>query len=147
MDAPPRRPGAAILSGRRLGVLLLTGAVMAIGTLGVLASVDGPGDGERALTMAFTTFVLFQLGNALNARAEGRSVFHRATLTNGKLWAALVGVLVLQVGAVHLGPLQGLMGTVGLGPVDWLVVAAVASTVIWVEELRKLAVRWRASGG
>lgn len=141
MEAPPRRPGAAILSGRRFGVLLLTGLVMAAGTLGVLAWADRQGGEDEALTLAFTTFVLFQVGNALNARAEGRSVFHRATLTNGKLWAALVGVVGLQVAAVQLDALHGLMGTTALGLGQWLLAIAVASTVIWVEEARKIAVR------
>lgn len=144
MERPPRRAGAAILDARRLGVLVLTGLVMATGTLGVLAWADGRGSQAAALTLAFTTFVLFQVGNALNARAEGRTVFHRSTLTNGKLWAALVGVVVLQVAAVQLDALHGLMGTTGLGLGEWALAAAVASTVIWVEEARKAILRLRA---
>ncbi|QYG95379.1 cation-transporting P-type ATPase [Iamia sp. SCSIO 61187] len=141
MEAPPRRPGAAILDGRRLGVLVMTGLVMAIGTLGVLAWADGRGSEAEALTLAFTTFVLFQVGNALNARAEGRSVFHRATLTNGKLWAALAAVVLLQVAAVQLESLHGLMGTTHLTIGQWALAIAIASTVIWVEEARKGALR------
>ncbi len=142
MDQPPRRAGA-ILTLRRLGVLMLNGAVMAAGALGVLAWKRGA-DEALALSMAFTTFVLFQLFNALCARAEVRSVFHRDTLTNAKLWIALSVVLALQIAAVEVGPFQRLFDTTSLGAGDWLVCVAVASSVLWVDEVRKLLVRARS---
>jgi Ca2+-transporting ATPase len=90
--------------------------------------------------------VLFQLFNALCARAELRTVFHRDTLTNPRLWLALGGVLVLQLAAVHWGPVQDLFGTVSLGVRDWVVCVAVASSVLWVDEIRKAIVRARHAG-
>jgi Ca2+-transporting ATPase len=91
--------------------------------------------------MAFTTFVFFQVFNVFNARDEGQSVFHRDTLRNGKLWVAVGLVVVLQVLAVHLAPVQGVFGTTELTGGDWLAVLGVSSTVLWVEELRKLVAR------
>lgn len=143
MDEPPRDPSARILSGRRLLRLLGAGAVMAVGTLGVLRFGLGTGTEAHALSMAFTTFVLFQLFNAFNARSERATVFSRDTLRNGRLWAALAGVLVLQVLAVHVNPVQDLFGTADLTVADWVLVTAVASSILWVEELRKLVVRRR----
>jgi Ca2+-transporting ATPase len=140
MDRGPRR-GGAILTGRRLSRVLTTGAVMAAGTLGVLAWQTGVGSEEHALAMAFTTFVVFQLFNVFNARDEHQSVFHRDTLRNGKLWLAVGVVAVLQVMAVHIDPLQGVFGTADLTGSDWLAVLAVASSVLWVEEGRKLLAR------
>jgi Ca2+-transporting ATPase len=102
------------------------------------------GTEEHALAMAFTTFVMFQIFNLFNARSEGGTVFSRSQLRNGKLWAALVGVVTLQVLAVHVDPVQDVFGTADLTAGDWLQVVAVASTVLWVEELRKLATRGRA---
>ncbi|HEX5615525.1 MAG TPA: cation-translocating P-type ATPase, partial [Acidimicrobiia bacterium] len=96
MDRAPRARGAAILTGRRLARMGATGAVMAAGTLGVLAFGIESGSEDHALAMAFTTFVLFQVFNALCARSETASVFTRDTLRNGKLWAALAAVVVLQ---------------------------------------------------
>ena len=104
------------------------------------------GSEEHALAMAFTTFVVFQLFNVFNARDEQQSVFHRDTLRNGKLWLAVAVVVVLQVLAVHLDPVQDIFGTADLTPTDWLAVIGVASTVLWVEELRKLAGRRRLAG-
>ena len=140
MDRAPRR-GGAILTGRRMTRVLTTGAVMAAGTLGVLAWQTETGSEEHALAMAFTTFVVFQLFNVFNARDEHQSVFHRDTLRNGKLWLAVGVVAVLQVMAVHIDPLQGVFGTADLTGADWLVVLAVASSVLWVEEGRKLLAR------
>ena len=40
----------------------------------------------RAMTLAFTTFVLFQFFNIFNARAEHRSAFNRQFFANGKLY-------------------------------------------------------------
>jgi len=142
MDRAPRGAGA-ILTGRRLGVLMINGFVMAAGTLGVLAwfRPESRGGEAHALAMAFTTFVVFQLFNALAARAETRSVFHRDTFTNGKLWISLGAVTLLQIAAVHLNPVQELFGTADLTITDWLVAVIVGSSVIWVDEARKLAVR------
>ncbi len=117
---------------------------MAAGTLGVLAWQRGTGTEEHALAMAFTTFVLFQVFNVFNARDEVRSAFSRDSLRNGKLWLALAGVVVLQVLAVHLDPVQGVFGTDDLTAGDWLVVVAIASSVLWLEELRKAWSRRRA---
>ena len=146
MDEPPRRRGAAILTASRLTVLLGTGLVMAIGTLGLLST--GPSDGSDVgvLTLTFTTFVLFQMFNALNARTERASIFRRATLANGKLWSALGAVVVLQVLAVHSGPGQSLFDTEGLSLAQWGVAVAVAASVVVVEEVRKAIVRWRDDG-
>jgi len=142
----PRPRGSSILTGRRLSVLIVIGSVMAIGTLAVLAVYDDAAHGgrEHALSMAFTTFVLYQLFNALCARAETRTVFHRDTFTNSKLWMALAGVLALQIAAVHIEAVQSVFGTADLKAEDWLVAVTVASTVLWVDELRKLLFRLMA---
>jgi len=149
MDRPPRDPAAQILDRDRFLRLLLSGTVMAIGTLtlfrwGLEARPDD--DGAFAVTWAFTTFVLFQFFNAVNARVETTTVFSRHTLRNGKLWAALGGVFILQIAAVHLSPLQTVVDTVPLGIEHWLLAGVTASSVLVVEELRKLIVRRRTAG-
>jgi Ca2+-transporting ATPase len=149
MHRPPRRSDAPILSIRRLLRLLGTGAVMAVGTLGVYVAVAGGFDAPdaeteaRARTMAFTTFVFFQLFNIFNARSEHTSAFTRQSFTNAKLWASLAVVAALQVLAVVWPSLQQLMTgsdvTAVLGPLDWLLVVAVAALVLVPDEARKLA--------
>jgi P-type Ca2+ transporter type 2C len=91
--------------------------------------------------MAFNTFVLFQFFNILNVRSDHRTVLRRQTLTNPVLWAALGTVLALQLAVTHVGPLQRLFDTTSLNVGQWAVCAAVASLVLWAEELRKAVLR------
>lgn len=44
---------------------------------------------------------------------------------------------------MHLPFLNTAFGTVPLTPLDWLACVAVASSVLWADELRKLAARRR----
>ena len=97
----------------------------------------------HALSLAFTTFVMFQVFNVFNARAEDRTIFSRDLFTNGKLWAAVLGVVALQVLAVTVDPFQEVFGTVDLDADDWLVAVGVASSILWLDELRKLVGRRR----
>ncbi len=141
MSRPPRSGSSAILNRSRLTVLLVNGFVMAVTTLGVLAFYDDRGTVAHAATLAFTTFVMLQIFGALCARAEHRSVFHRDTLSNSKLWIALAAVAALQFAAVHIAAIQSIFDTVDLSGWDWLVAVAVGSTVLWADELRKLVVK------
>ncbi len=142
MDTSPRAPGGAILSGPRITRLVQYGLTMAVGTLGVFWWALQTGTERRALTLAFTTFVLFQFFNVMNARNERGSAFNRQFFTNGKLWLALAAVLVLQVVAVHWGPAQTIFHTVDLSLNDWLLAWLTAAGVLLLEEARKLVMRW-----
>ncbi|MBO1751773.1 cation-transporting P-type ATPase [Actinotalea sp. BY-33] len=147
MDRPPRRTGEPILTRPRVARIILSAVVMGVGTLAVLVLAPGPapshGVATTAGTMAFTTFVLFQLLNLLNVRSRERTVFHRRTLTNRTLWIALLTVLVLQVAVVQLPLLQGFFSTTALTATQWAVAAGVASSVLGVEEARKAVSRRR----
>ncbi len=148
MRRPPRPTHEGILTRDRIARILLAAAVMAGGTLAVLVLAPGeapqPGVATEVGTLAFTTYVLFQLFNLLAVRSRDRSVFARVTLTNRVLWGTMLAVLVLQVLAVHLPLLQGVFSTAALDAGQWATAVAVASSILWVEELRKLLGRWRA---
>jgi Ca2+-transporting ATPase len=141
MNEPPRKPGAEILTLRRLGNLMLLAAVMTAGTLGVYYYARESGDELRAATLTFTTFVLFQFFNVFNARAEKGSAFSRHFFSNRALWLALFGVISLQLTAVYWPPAQAVFKTTALSLEDWGVAVAVASSVLLLEELRKLMLR------
>jgi len=141
MQIPPRARGAAILTGRRLLKLGLYGLIMAVGTLGAYVWGKQHGDHGYAVTLAFTTFVFFQFFNIFNARAERGSAFNRQFLSNGELWLALTAVVLLQVVVVHWGPAQAIFDTVDLSLNDWAWSVAIASSVLFLEEARKLGLR------
>jgi Ca2+-transporting ATPase len=148
MSETPRDPSAQILSWRRLSILFSYGVTMAIGTLGILYH-DLKTDGVvHATTLAFTTFVMFQVFNVFNARAEKGSTFNRHFFANKFFWLALFGVLLMQIVVVNWQPAQTIFHTTALTSQDWLLAVCVASSVLVLEETRKLlgkAVRilWR----
>jgi len=88
--------------------------------------------------------VLFQFFNVFNARAEHGSAFNRQFFANGKLWAALGGVVGLQAVVVHWGPAQEIFRTTDLSTADWVLSFGVASTVLLLEEGRKAAMKLAA---
>jgi Ca2+-transporting ATPase len=92
--------------------------------------------------MAFTTLVLFQLFNVFNARSDDRSAFS-GLFTNGWLWLAVGLALALQALVIYAPALQSAFGTAALDAGDWARCIAVASSVLWVCELAKLARRAR----
>ncbi len=141
MNEPPRRQAAQILNAQRLMRLVLYGATMMVGTLLMFRYGLETHGQAHALTLAFTTFVLFQFFNVFNARAEHGSVVNTNFFRNGKLWLALAGVLVLQVVAVHWPPAQAIFSTTSLQLTDWLLAALVASSVLLLDEAHKLLVR------
>lgn len=140
MDEPPRDPDSNVLTRNRLARLFGYGLTMAVGTLAVFHYAQ-PRGADYALTLAFTTFVLFQFCNIFNARAEHRSAFNRQFFSNRYLWLALAGVVVLQVVVVHWAPAQSIFATTDLALHDWGLAALVASSVLLLDEARKLI--WR----
>jgi Ca2+-transporting ATPase len=144
MNEPPRRRDAHILPPRRLWLLMFHGFVMALGTLAVYRFHLEQGE-TYATTMAFTTFVLFQVFNLFNARREHKSVFNREIFRNFRLWGAVGMVLVLQAVVVHLEPAQQILHTSDLTWQDWALAAGTASSVMIADETRKLWVRLFAS--
>ncbi len=141
MNESPRDPEARMLSWQRFGNLLTFGLIMAVGTLGVLYYSLQTGDAAHATTLAFTTFVLFQVFNVFNARAEKHSAFNRYFFANKMLWLAIFAVLALQIVVIHWPQAHVIFHTTALTPRDWLMACGVAATILVFEELRKLLAR------
>jgi len=145
MRRRPRPVGERILTRSRWGAVVFSSTIMALGTLAVLQWAPGAeaeaGVATVAGTMAFNTFVLFQFFNILNVRSDRHSVFGRYTFSNHQLWMALTSVIALQVAVTHVGFVQNLFDTTSISATQWLVCIAVASSVLWLEELRKIVIR------
>jgi P-type Ca2+ transporter type 2C len=146
MDRAPRSRDDAILTGRRLVRIVVSAVVITVGTLAVFIGAGGPDGVQRdtALTMAFSTFVLFQLVNSFCVRTGDRSVFSRYSLSNRPLLYALVVVVAMQFLIVHVGFLQDVFRTVPLTATEWAWVLLTPLSLLVVEELRGLVMRTRA---
>jgi P-type Ca2+ transporter type 2C len=93
---------------------------------------------DYARTLAFTTLVFFQLFNVFNARFDDRSAFHGLG-SNRWLWLAVLLSALLQVAVISTPFIQAAFGTVPLSAGDWLICIGIGSSVLWLMELKKLA--------
>ena len=149
MARPPRRVSDRVIDREMTLGVVFVGVVMAIVTLLSLdiglpgGLIEGSGTLEEARTLAFTTLVLAQLFNCFNARSDRVSAFQHL-FTNPLLWSAIALSVVLQVAVVYVPFLNDAFETAPLGLTDWLLCTAMASVVLWADELRKLVGRRRA---
>jgi Ca2+-transporting ATPase len=135
MKRKPANPNEPFVTPRLFGFIMISGLMMASGTLAVLHLATSSGN-PKAGTLAFTTFVMFQLFNAFNCRSLSRSAF-KDVFTNRYLFLAVVASFFLQLLIIYNPLLQEIFHTVPLDAMDWLVVGAIASSIIGVEEIRK----------
>jgi Ca2+-transporting ATPase len=142
MKQRPRPASEGVLTRRMWSGILFGGVVSAIGTLLVLDAslpgglIEGSGDLAHARTMAFTTLVFFSLFMLFNSRSDERSAFS-GLFVNRWLWAAVALSLLLQVAVVYVPLLQKAFSTEPLSASDWLLCAAVGSSVLWLREIVK----------
>ena len=141
MQEPPRSRTEPLLTRSRIAKVAAYGVTMATGTLAVLFYAEQQGTTGQAQTLAFTTFVLFQFFNVFNARVERGTAFNKYFFNNKMLWTALTGALGLQIIAVQWAPAQGVFGTQALSIADWALATGVASSILVLEESRKLLAR------
>ena len=143
MARKPRRAEEPVINKSMWTGVLTIGLVMAVATLltidiflpgGLIAGTDSL---EVARTAGFTTLVFAQLFNTLNSRSEDVSAFHHL-FVNPWLWGSLALGVVLQVLVVEIGFLQVAFGTAALDLAHWGVCVAMASSVLWFDEIRKL---------
>ena len=143
MNEPPRKRDDRVLSLRRLGNLFGYGITMTIGTLGLLYfDLQNGAETRHATSLAFTTFVLFQVFNAFNARSEKGSAFNSHFFTNKALWGSIIGVLVLQITIVQWTEAEVVFRTTALSLEDWGLATSVAASVLILEESRKLLMKF-----
>ena len=139
-----------MITGRMWMGILFVGMVMAAGTLLVLDAglpgglIDGSGDMRYAQTLAFTTLVLYQMFNIFNSRSDEQSAFANL-FRNHWLWIAVGASLVFAGRGVYAPIMQQAFSTVPLRLSDWWLCGGIASSVLWISELRKLVAR-RAGG-
>jgi calcium-translocating P-type ATPase len=145
LDRPPRHPTEGVLSVMLWQRTVITGIVMAIGTLIMFRwELDRTGSLMAAQTMALTTMVAFMALQAGNARSDHRSVFRVPLSDNPFLVITSIGAFALHVGALYLPPTQLVLRVEPLDAAAWVRIAAMATAVLIVVEIDKAVRRWRA---
>jgi Ca2+-transporting ATPase len=107
---------------------------------------------EYARTLAFASFIMFQLFNVVNSRSIDKSAFELGIFQNMFISASFAISLILLVSIVHNSdaviPILGIsvgsfLSTIPLNLRDWAMVFLVASSVFWIEEFRKYMFKFR----
>ncbi len=134
------KPGKYLIDKLMSVRLILMSTVMAIGTLYVF---NGYFEANlvKAMTMSLTVLAVFQWFNAWNCRSETKSIFTMNPFSNKYLVLAMFAIVSLQLLAVYNPLMQKLLRTVFLDTSDWLLIITVASTIVFVEEIRKFFYR------
>jgi Ca2+-transporting ATPase len=88
-------------------------------------------------TETFTTLAVCQWFNVLNCRTSPGSAFDRRALLNRWLIGGLLAGNLLQLLVVYAPFMNRIFHTTPIPFADFLLIGAVASIVLWAEELRK----------
>lgn len=106
MKRPPRRPRRPILGRLILTRLVIVGATIMTVALSIFWFYLSRGEEVvYARTMVFSALVAMQLANAINARSELQSIYHRIRSRNYSILAGLAAAISLYIIAVF-GPMQ-----------------------------------------
>lgn len=121
--------------------IALGALVMGIGSILIFNYYLTTSKEEHARAVVFTTIVVFQWFNALNARSFTSSIFGMNPLSNKNLLIGLGLGIILQIAAIYSTFMQPFLKTVPLGITDWINIIAVCSTIVLAVELYKYVVK------
>ena len=104
--------------------IAVAGIVMAIGTLGLYVyQLNIGATTTKAMTVAFTMFVIYQLFNAYNSKANSNK---KSTM----LYLAIIISFVLQLLVIYIPYLQMIFRTSAIDLMDWVLIFIVACSIL-----------------
>lgn len=140
---PPRSPAEGILSRTLWFRAAITGAWMALAVLlTFILELRGGATEEHARTMALTMFVMLSFFQVFSSRAETTSLFALRLLANKPLVVTSLVALAAHAAVMNWPVSAQVLGLAPLSPLEWLVCAAVGSTVLLIVEAEKAVRRW-----
>ncbi|MGH3065700.1 MAG: cation-translocating P-type ATPase [Gaiellaceae bacterium] len=138
---PPDEPLLTRTLLTRIGVMAPSIVASTLGWFVYRTAAGVPA--AQVQTETFTLLAICEWWNVLNCRSEKKSALDLGLLRNPWLVGGLVVGNLLQVAVVFWSPLNRVFHTVSFGFEEVLMLGAVGSIVLWVEEARKLVVRLR----
>ncbi len=137
MRRPPRNPRTGIFTRPVITLMVTGGLWSALVNLGVFTWALRAGlSTAEAMTMTFVSLVLIQFFKAYSFRSDRHSVLNRP-FANKWLNLAILWELLLLTLIVYLPFLHEPFGTFSLPLMDWVIVVAVALTIVPALELAK----------
>ena len=127
MKRPPEK--GDILTKKILLQILVLGIVMAIGTIAVFFwEIHNGVETRKAMTVAFTLFVVYQLLNAFNGRANSEK-------SSRYLYLGILISFLLQLLILYIPQLQIIFRTTPIGLIDWIIIIIVSSTILIAQKI------------
>ncbi len=127
MNRPPET--GDILTKNTLLQIFLLGMVMAIGTIAVFIwQINSGAETRKAMTVAFTLFVIYQLLNAFNGRANSEK-------SSKFLYLGIIISFLLQLLILYIPQLQTIFRTTSIGLTDWIIILIVSSTILIAQKI------------
>jgi magnesium-transporting ATPase (P-type) len=124
---------------KRIPIMSLTSIVSTFGWFTYRTSQGIPANQVQSET--FTALAVCQWFNVLNCHSATQSVFSAGIFKNLWLIGGLILANVLQIAVIYWPPMNPFFHTLPIKPVQFFEIGAVASLVLWSEELRKFIKR------
>ncbi|WP_255527410.1 HAD-IC family P-type ATPase [Pseudarthrobacter sp. AB1] len=143
LSRPPRPPSDGILSRTLWFRAGITGAWMALAViLSFIVELHNGYPEIHARTLALTMFVMLSFFQVFSSRAENKSLFQLRLLANKPLLYTSLAALALHWAVMTWPVTAGLLELTPLNAWEWLLCAAVGSTVLIIVEAEKAVRRW-----
>jgi Ca2+-transporting ATPase len=142
MERSPIRTGEPLIDRAMLLRMALMVPTSVAATLGYFIwRLDSGAPFALVQTETFTVLAVCQWFNALNCESPTRSALRLGVLKNPWLLGGLLLANLMQFAVVYTAPMNRLFHTLPIPPAQILLIGAVASSVLWVEEIRKCFAR------
>ncbi|CAM9329969.1 unnamed protein product, partial [Choristocarpus tenellus] len=143
---PPRKAQDPIITRQLMFRILTSGLLIVLGTLWVFSKEmleDGTtsratAPTRRDTTMTFTTFVMFDMFNALCCRSGDKTVLEMNIFANRAFIFSVGASLLGQMLVVYFSPLQEVFQTEALPLHDLLLIVGTASSMMFLDTARKI---------
>jgi Ca2+-transporting ATPase len=122
--------------------LCVHGFVMTVGAL-IAYQLGAPQGAVVASTMLLTALSLSHLAAGLIARDQRNTIFDRASLPGATQLRRYGFALLAIVAATTIGVLERIVGTTDLSGRQWAYCVVIAASLVVVDELIKVGVRFR----
>lgn len=142
LERPPRPPAEGLFDRLMIGQVVTAGVYMGACAFGFYFwALESGMPEERARNLLLLLMVLFENVHVLNARSERRSAFCVPLAANPVLILAILGAQGCHVAALYLPGLSDVLEVAPVAIQDWLLVAALALSLLLVIEARKAWLR------
>lgn len=146
MKRPPVPRDEPLITRSMLGRMVLMIAATFGATLGYFLWRLGTGVSiEQTRSETFTVLAVCQWFNVLNCRSARRSAFSLTIFRNWWLLGGLIIGNILHFLVIYNESLNNIFHTRPIDAAHFLLIGAVASLVLWVEEIRKWFARRKAA--